>query len=94
MEKLKSDLDRWKKYIAPVTGETNIFISPFGVSFKKDNQFFRYIVEQGYNIYCPVGSRMTTIYNEDNIVQERLNLDGYTMIKHPERVEKFFFDPV
>ena len=93
MEKLKSDLDRWEKYIAPVTGKTNIFISPFGVSFKKDNPFFRYIVEQGYNIYCPVGSRMTTIYNEDNIVQERLNLDGYTMIKHPERVEKCFFDP-
>ena len=93
MKELQSDIQRWKQYIEPVTGETNIFISPFGVSFRKENQFFRYIVDQGYTIYCPVGAAMTTQFNTDNMVETRLNLDGYTMISHPERVKKFFFDP-
>ena len=36
---------------------------------------------------------MPTSYEQGSMMQDRLNLDGYTMIKHPERVSKFFFDP-
>src|SRR5699024_5738499 len=31
------DIGRWKRDIAPYVGETNIFISPFGVSFADDD---------------------------------------------------------
>lgn len=93
IEKIASDIGRWKKYIEPTTGETNIFISPFGVTLNKQKAAFQYIVEQGYTIYCPVGAPMSTKFYDNVMVQERLNLDGYTMITNPERVKKHFFDP-
>lgn len=93
-DQMAYDTGRWKNEIEPYVGDTNLFISPFGVHFTNDEPLFRYLIEEGgFNIYCPVGSNMTTVYDRDVMFQERLNLDGYTMIKHPERVSKHFFDP-
>lgn len=93
MDKLISDTTRWQQLIAPAVGETNIFISPFGVHFKPDDERFRYLVEQGFTIYCPVSTGMALTFNGDNMVQDRFNLDGYTMLKKPELVKELFFDP-
>lgn len=98
MEEMKSDTDRWKTLIEPyITGldskGTGIFISPQGANFKPDDARYRYLIDSGFYIYCPVGAGMNMRFNEDNMVQERLNVDGYTMLTHPERVSKYFFDP-
>lgn len=93
MDQLKYDTGRWLGEIAPYVGETPIIITPFGVVYDRDDPRFRYIIDSGFYIYCPVGSQMTTVWKDDNMLQSRLNLDGYTMLKHPERVSKFFFDP-
>jgi len=94
MDEMAYDTGRWKNEIEPFVGETNIFISPFGVHFEPDEARFRYLIEEGgFNIYCPVGSGMNAWFEDDVFYMERLNLDGYTMIKHPERISKHFFDP-
>ncbi len=93
MDQLEYDTGRWLGEIMPYVGETNIIITPFGVVYDKDDERYRYIIDNGFYIYCPVGSRMTTLYRDDNMLQERLNLDGLTMIKYPERISKHFFDP-
>ena len=93
MEQLLSDTTRWQQLIARAVGETNIFISPFGVHFKADDERFRYLVEQGFTIYCPVSTGMALTFNGDNMVEDRFNLDGYTMLKKPELVKELFFDP-
>lgn len=94
MEQMAYDTGRWKNEIEPYTGETNIFISPFGVHFDNSEERFRYLIEEGgFNIYCPVGSGMNVWFDKDVMFMERLNLDGYTMMLHPERVSKYFFDP-
>lgn len=93
MEQLISDTTRWQQLIAPAVGETNIFISPFGVHFKAEDERFRYLVEQGFTIYCPVSTGMALTFNGDNMVEDRFNLDGYTMLKKPELVKELFFDP-
>ncbi|MBR5284220.1 MAG: hypothetical protein IKU27_04150 [Clostridia bacterium] len=94
MEEMAYDTGRWKNEIEPYVGDTNIFISPFGVNFGAQEERFRYLVEEGgFHIYCPVGSGMNAWFTEDVFYMERLNLDGYTMIKHPERVSNHFFDP-
>lgn len=92
MEQLISDTTRWQQLIAPAVGETNIFISPFGMHLKADDERFRYLVEQGFDIYCPVSRSMALTYNVDNMVQDRLNLDGYTMQKKPELIKELYFD--
>lgn len=93
MSQLESDLTRWQKYIATYVGETNILISPFGVAFKDGDERMKYIVEQGFYIYCPVGASMGSVFYETFMSQARLNLDGLTMIKYPERISKHFFEP-
>ncbi len=94
MEQMQYDTGRWQNEIEPYVGDTNIFISPFGVQFDDNAPVFRYLIEKGkFNIYCPVGSPMNVRFAGDVMFMERLNLDGYTMMKHPERISKYFFDP-
>ena len=90
---MKEDITSWKTYIEPYVGKTPILISPFGVTFNRYDQRFRYIMDSGYYIYCPVGAQMVTWYQDDYMLQSRLNMDGFTMFKYPERISKFFFDP-
>lgn len=87
------DIGRWKRDIAPYVGETNIFISPFGVAFPDNDPQLLYLKEQGFTIYCPVEASMTTRWENGMLFQSRLNLDGMVMKDYPERVERFFFDP-
>ena len=92
-EQQQYDIGRWLGEIAPYVGDTNIFISPFGVSFDKDDFRFRYLVDHGFWLYCPVDSKMPTYCRDDFFIQGRLNLDGLTMKNYPDRVTRFFFDP-
>ena len=93
MDELESDLTRWKELIGTYTGQTNILITPFGAHYDPSDPRYQYMVQQGFTIICPVAASMTTTYNGNSMVQDRLNLDGYTMLQHPERVSKYFFDP-
>ena len=93
MEEEQYDIGRWLGEIAPYVGDTNIFISPFGVSFDGDDQRFRYLVDHGFWIYCPVDSYQPCYVREDYMIQGRINLDGLTMKRYPERISRHFFDP-
>ncbi|GKX66962.1 hypothetical protein [Inconstantimicrobium mannanitabidum] len=90
---LRYDTERWKKYIEPVVGKTQIYVSPFGVLFNENGPLYRYLVGQGFDIYCSVGSNLKTEYNKDNMQQSRFDLDGYTMLKNADYVKKYYFDP-
>ena len=90
----ESDMSRWESLMVPYVGKTTILITPFGGHLKVGDPAYEYIVKQlGYTIICPVGGGMSTTYNSDCMMQDRLDLDGYTMIRHPERISKYFFDP-
>ncbi len=94
LEQVKDDLGRWKELMTPYVGETNILITPFGGRFGTEGAVYDYIVkEMGFTIICPVGAGMSTSYQNGSMMQDRLNLDGYTMLEHPERISKYFFDP-
>lgn len=92
MKLIKYDTDRWIKKIEPYVGETNIYISPFGVHFKKDDPRYRYLIEQGFRIYCPVSNERRITVNSDNIVMPRVNIDGYSMSHRRNELEKHYFD--
>ena len=93
MEQEQYDIGRWLGEIAPYVGDTNIFISPFGVSFDGDDERFRYLVDNGFWIYCPVDSYQPCYVRDDYMIQGRINLDGLTMKRYPERISRHFFDP-
>lgn len=92
MDQLKYDTERWQKYIQPITGETNIYISPFGVRFKLSDERYRYLVGQGFNIFCPVQKQPELSFDKDNMIMTRFNLDGYSMAKRKEYIKENYFD--
>lgn len=93
MAQLKYDTERWKKYIAPVVGDTNIYISPFGVRFKTNDERYRYLVDEGFNIFCPVQKQPElSLHDGDNVIMTRFNLDGYSMFKRSEYINETYFN--
>ncbi|NCA92651.1 hypothetical protein EOM82_05295 [bacterium] len=93
IETLKNDTQKWKTKIGNVIGQTSIYISPFGCSFSGNDTRFRYLVSEGYYFYCPVYKEMTVTYGKDYVISNRLNFDGLTMLKYPERIAKYFLNP-
>lgn len=91
VDQLKYEISEINKKVIPYTGEMKIFISPFGMHLKGNDPRFKYLTEEaGYPIFCPVGKHMTTFYTGKGMSQERLNLDGLTMLHQPKNAWKFF----
>lgn len=93
LEDFKKDLEKWDNQIAAITGKTNIYIPPFGVYFDMKDAKTRYLKSKGYNIFCPVYKEMSIKCQNNMLISERLNMDGFTMLKYPQRIKKYFFDP-
>lgn len=92
LEKLQSDITKWRKEVAPITGETNIFIAPFGTQFSFKDTRYKYLQSSGFNIYCSVCKHMKTTYSNGCLISERLNFDGFTMLKYTSRISENFFE--
>lgn len=92
LEKLKADISKWNTEVAPITGKTNIFIAPFGTQFSLKDERFKFLCSSGFNIYCSVCKNMKTTYSNGCLISERLNFDGFTMLKYPSRISENFFE--
>jgi len=92
LKKLQYDTERWNQKIAPYIGKTNIYISPFGVHFNYEDPRYRYLVDQGYQIYCPVSNERRISVNSDNIVMPRIDIDGYSMTARADEINRYYFD--
>lgn len=91
MEQLRSDTERWKTRIEPVTGPTNLYVSPFGMQLSFEDPRFAYLMEQGYEVYCPVSMEMRLKWGDGALIHERFNLDGYSMRNRRAKIEELFF---
>lgn len=85
-EKLQTDDGKWKAYVAPILGDTDIVIFAFGADigdwtmYSMDNEKFAYFKNAGYNYYCNVdASRVWVQIGPNYLRQGRRNLDGYRM---------------
>ena len=91
LEQLSFDTNKWENEVELIVGKTNIYSSPFGSTYNYDDKRFKYITEEmNYYIYCTVGGNGTIIYNENNMVMYRLNIDGKTLKLNPHLLNHFF----
>ena len=84
LERVKADTERWKANIEPIVGATDTIIFAHGQdlgnwgNYDESNAKFRYLREQGYNIFCNVDSHQyMTWFGKDYLRQGRRNLDGF-----------------
>lgn len=90
LDYLMYDTQRWKKEVESIVGPTNIYIFPFGATFKQKDKRMKYIINQGFDIYCGVGPRPSIITYKDNVYMERIDLDGYKMYHMPQLMKDLF----
>lgn len=98
LEGLERDTERWKMNVAPIVGETDVFIFAFGADiggytpYTHDNALFSFLKSQGFSIFCGVDASVPywVQTGSDFFRQARRNLDGYRMYYNPELVSDLF----
>ena len=67
-----------------------IYIFPFGEEIPYRGEKFECLKEEGFRVFCGVDSRDFLRVRKGYVRQMRRNLDGYTMLKRPERLRDLF----
>ncbi|MCD8013784.1 MAG: polysaccharide deacetylase [Lachnospiraceae bacterium] len=93
----KTDTERWKNNVETIVGETDIIIFAFGADisnweeYTEDNEYYIYLKEQGYNIFCCVDSSTTYVqFNGTSMRMGRRNIDGYRMYYNADLLADLF----
>ena len=97
LKDLKRDTKKWKNYVAPVLGKTDMIIFAFGADigswegYSSDNAKYEFYKSQGYRYFCNVDSSQYFVQiTDDYFRQGRRNLDGYRMYYNPEMLSDLF----
>jgi len=92
-----TDTERWKSNVETIVGETDIIIFAFGADisdwteYAEDNEYYIYLKEQGYNIFCCVDSTQYWVqFNGTSMRMGRRNIDGYRMYYNADLLADLF----
>ena len=75
------DTKRWLEEVGPIVGDTNIYISPFGIKTRNYNQFDEYLRKNGFQYFCDVNNTRAYTKVENCFYFPRINIDGF-LLKH------------
>ena len=96
-KELKTDDKKWKSYVAPILGDTDMIIFAFGADigdwegYSSDNAKFKYYKKAGYDYFCNVDSSQYFVQITDQYFRQgRRNLDGYRMYYNPDMLSDLF----
>ncbi len=92
------DTDRWIEWVEPIVGYTDIIIFAFGADvtegmtpYSDDNEYFSYLKNNGFNIFCLVDSNQYFVqFTYNSMRMGRRDIDGYRMYYTPEKVDDLF----
>ena len=92
-DQLHYDTNRFKERTADIVFNPDIYISPFGYHLSEGDERLQYLKDMGYNTFCPVSRAMRTFFTKEGVmIQERFNLDRYSMRNQKEFINNTFFD--
>lgn len=87
---IRYDVRRWREVIEPLTGQTNIFIAPFGFLLRGEGM--QVILENEYDIYCTVDLNQPINIYDTHAVQGRIEIGGYALSRWTNTLNRDFFD--
>ena len=98
LEALQRDSNRWKDWVVPIVGETDVLIFAFGADigdwqpYTMSNEYFVHYKAMGFNIFCNVdaSTKYWVQIGTDFLRQARRNLDGYRMYYTPDLISDLF----
>jgi len=100
MEKVTTDMTKWKNEVGSLIGETDILIYPHGErcdydDWKNTGERMRYLHGEGFRVFCAVGVESFSYIKEDipAVICDRLHPDGTTLRnKYVDKRYGRFFD--
>lgn len=87
-QQLIEDTDQWLNEVGTITGPTNLYITPFGCYFTDARR--QAWVDRGFKIIMPVYYIQDHYSGSEFMIHNRCNIDGITLVKHPDRLTEFF----
>ncbi len=98
LESFERDTDRWEQNVETIVGKTDIIIFAFGAdidtswkAYSDDNEYFQYLKEKGFDIFCCVDSTKCLVLISDNCMRMgRRDIDGYRMYYNPGMLSDLF----
>ena len=97
MAKIEADTKRWFEEVGSLVGETSILFYPHGErpdgnDWTRTGPVFRYLQEQGFRVFCSVGSESFSYQKEDicAVICDRLHPDGASLRSSREGYLKFY----
>ena len=90
LERVKKDTESWNKEVKPLVGDTDIFIGPYGTIFKLKDARRKYLISEGFKMFCSVGMDLYFRYNTDSITMDRADIDGYRLVRTPHYLKDYF----
>jgi len=87
---IRYDVRRWRETIEPITGQTNLFIAPFGFLLRGEGM--NVILENGYDIYCTVDFNQPIAVHSTHAVMGRIEIGGYSLVRYTNTLNRDFFD--
>ena len=98
LEALERDSNRWRDWVVPIVGETDVLIFAFGADigdwqpYTMSNEYYAHYKAMGFRIFCNVDAseKCWVQIGPDYLRQARRNLDGYRMYYTPELISDLF----
>jgi len=87
---IRYDVRRWREVIEPLTGQTNIFIAPFGFLLRGEGM--QVVLDNEYDIYCTVDLNQPINIYDTHAVQGRIEIGGYAFSRWANTLNRDFFD--
>ena len=92
---VKRDSEHWDQAIAPIVGETDIYLFPYGEDIQEGigkyaGEKYETLSGLGFKYFCGVYAYPWIQVNDQYVRMTRRNLDGYSMHFYPNRLEDLF----
>lgn len=92
---VKRDSEHWDQAIAPIVGETDIYLFPYGEDIQEgigqySGEKYETLSGLGFKYFCGVYAYPWIQVNDQYVRMTRRNLDGYSMHFYPNRLEDLF----
>ena len=93
LNSVQNDTDQWHSEVKPLIGETQLFFYPYGETVRQSDPKYDVLYDAGFRIFFGVGwkaSYMEVLSGGRGILQNRRNLDGYTLRNGRDALLQFF----
>ena len=87
------DIEKWLAGVGKVVGDTDLFITPFGIDIRSSPILLHHLEKRGFRYFFSVGDKSNASRIGNSFFVTRMHLDGIFLRTHPDEYRRLFGDP-